>query len=68
VLSSVLGSIAIPKLKWLAAGIGGGLTFAAISNTCAMSTVLSKLPYNRTGTYDAPTIVSQLGESGASDG
>ena len=26
VLSSVLGSIAAPRLKWLAAAIGGGLT------------------------------------------
>ena len=47
VLSSVLGSVAIPKLKWVAAAIGGGLTFAAVSNTCAMATALSKLPYNR---------------------
>lgn len=68
VLSSVLGSIAIPRLKWLAAGIGGGLTFAAVSNTCAMGTALSKLPYNRTATYDAPKIVSPLGDFGAVDG
>jgi rhodanese-related sulfurtransferase len=47
VLSSVLGSVAIPKLKWVAAAIGGGLTFAAVTNTCAMATALSKLPYNR---------------------
>ena len=28
VLTSILGSIAAPKLKWVAAAIGGGLTFA----------------------------------------
>jgi hypothetical protein len=61
VLSSVLGSIVVPRLKWLAAGIGGGLTYAALSNTCAMATVLSKLPYNRGATLDAETVLSQLG-------
>jgi rhodanese-related sulfurtransferase len=63
VLSSVLGSIAVPKLKWLAAGIGGGLTFAAVSNTCTMGTVLSKLPYNRNAGYDPARLVSQLGDA-----
>ena len=61
VLTAVLGSIAAPKLKWLAAGIGGGLTFAAVSNTCAMGMLLSKLPYNRpTTTCDAQSVVAQL--------
>jgi rhodanese-related sulfurtransferase len=61
VLTSVLGSTAVPKLKWLAAAIGGGLTFAAVSNTCAMATALSRLPYNRAGSIDGSTIVSRLG-------
>lgn len=61
VLSSVLGSIVVPRLKWLAAGIGGGLTYAALSNTCAMATMLSKLPYNRGATLDAETVLSRLG-------
>jgi rhodanese-related sulfurtransferase len=65
VLSSVLGSIAVPKLKWLAAAIGGGLTFAAASNTCAMGTALAKLPYNRNSGYDPAQLMSQLG--GADD-
>ncbi|BBX45355.1 rhodanese-like domain-containing protein [Mycobacterium cookii] len=60
VLSSVLGSVAFPRLKWLAAAIGGGLTYAAISNTCAMGTALSKLPYNRGATSDAQTVLSRL--------
>jgi rhodanese-related sulfurtransferase len=65
VLSSVVGSVAIPRLKWLAAGIGGGLTYAAISNTCAMATALSKLPYNRGASSDVQTILSGLGDSSA---
>jgi rhodanese-related sulfurtransferase len=60
VLSAVLGSVAVPRLKWLAAGIGGGLTYAAISNTCAMGTALSKLPYNRGTSTDADTVLAQL--------
>jgi rhodanese-related sulfurtransferase len=47
VLTSVVGSVVVPKAKWLAAAIGGGLTYAAVSNTCGMAAVLSKLPYNR---------------------
>lgn len=60
VLSSVLGSIAVPRLKWLAAAIGGGLAYAAVSNTCAMGTALSKLPDNRGASADAETVLSQL--------
>lgn len=60
VLGSVLGSIAVPKLKWLAAGIGGGLTFAALSDTCAMGMLLSKLPYNRGAQWDLQNVVTQL--------
>lgn len=60
VLTSILGSVAAPKLKWLAAGVGGGLTYAALSNTCAMGMLLAKLPYNRGATCDAPTVVAQL--------
>ncbi|BBY88863.1 rhodanese-like domain-containing protein [Mycolicibacterium tokaiense] len=60
VLSSILASIAAPRLKWVAGAVGGGLTFAALSNTCAMGTLLSKLPYNRGASCDAQSVVSQL--------
>jgi rhodanese-related sulfurtransferase len=63
VVSSVVGSVAVPRLKWLAAAIGAGLSYAAISNTCAMGTALSKLPYNRGATSDATTVLSQLADS-----
>lgn len=49
VLSSVLGSIVVPELKWVAGGVGAGLTFAALSNTCAMGMLLAKMPWNRRG-------------------
>jgi rhodanese-related sulfurtransferase len=66
VFSSVLGSVVFPRLKWLAAGIGGGLTYAAVSNTCAMGTALSKLPYNRGASTDTETVLSRLA-SGPND-
>ena len=60
VLTSILGSVAAPKLKWVAAAIGAGLSVAALTNTCAMGMALSKLPYNSGATCDAQTVVSQL--------
>jgi hypothetical protein len=44
----------------VAGAVGGGLTFAALSNTCAMGMLLSKLPYNRGASCDAQSVVSQL--------
>lgn len=49
VLGGVVASAIFPKAKYLAGAIGGGLTFAAVSNTCAMGSLLSKLPYNKGG-------------------
>jgi rhodanese-related sulfurtransferase len=67
VLSSVLGSVAVPRLKWVAAAIGAGLTYAALSNTCAMATALSKLPFNRSAAPDAERSLAQLGEPAAEE-
>ncbi|PWU58728.1 sulfurtransferase [Micromonospora globispora] len=63
VLASVLGSVFVPGLKWVAGFIGAGLTFAAVTNTCAMGMMLGKLPYNRGASCDLDTIVGQLRES-----
>lgn len=49
VLSSIALSAVAPKAKYVAGAIGGGLSFAALSNTCAMGAALQKLPYNRQG-------------------
>lgn len=64
VFGSILGSIAAPRLKWVAAALGGGLTAAAITNTCAMGMLLSKLPYNRGPACDAQGVVEQLIDGG----
>ena len=63
VVSSVVCSIAVPRLEWLAAAVGAGLTYAAVTNTCAMARALSKLPYNRGATSDASAVLSQLAGS-----
>ncbi len=48
VLAGFAASRAVtPKAIWFSAAIGGGLVFSAVSNTCAMANVLSRLPYNR---------------------
>ncbi|WP_017593904.1 rhodanese-like domain-containing protein [Nocardiopsis potens] len=47
VLASVLASVWWPPAVWVAGFIGAGLTFAAITDTCAMGMALAKLPYNR---------------------
>ncbi|SCE99976.1 rhodanese-like domain-containing protein [Micromonospora mirobrigensis] len=60
VLLSILGSAFVPGLKWVAAFIGAGLTFAAVTNTCAMGMLLGRLPYNRGASCDVDTIVGQL--------
>lgn len=47
VLLFVLASVFWAPAKWLAAAIGAGLVFAALTNTCAMGALISKLPHNR---------------------
>jgi rhodanese-related sulfurtransferase len=60
VLLGILLSLVVPGAKWFSAAIGGGLVFAALSNTCAMGMLLSKLPYNRGARCDVDTIVARL--------
>lgn len=60
VLSSVLVSVVLPGAQWVAAALGAGLTFAALTNTCMMGMLLAKLPYNRGSGCDLDTIVGQL--------
>lgn len=64
VLAAVVGSVALPALKWGAAFVGAGLTFAALTNTCAMGMLLAKLPYNRGASCDLQTIMARLADDG----
>ena len=68
VATSVVGNIAVPGLAWVAAAMGAGLAGAALTNTCAMGAMLSKLPYNRGAACDSRLIVAQLAESPSAAG
>jgi rhodanese-related sulfurtransferase len=61
---SILASIVVPGMKWLAFAMGAGLSITAITNTCLMGMMLATLPYNRGPACDAPSIVAQLAGSG----
>lgn len=60
VFGSVVASTVVPRLKWLAGGVGAGLGLAAVSNTCAMGAALSKLPYNRGPKPDPHKTLAEL--------
>ncbi|KAF0646214.1 MULTISPECIES: rhodanese-like domain-containing protein [Streptomyces] len=62
VLVGALGSFVLPGLQALSAFVGGGLAFAAISNTCAMGVLLSRMPWNRRPSFDPAKAVAQLAE------
>ncbi|MCF6524235.1 rhodanese-like domain-containing protein [Streptomyces sp. JJ36] len=64
VLAGALGSFLVPGLQALSAFVGGGLAFAALTNTCAMGVALSRMPWNRTPSYDPHKAVMQLADSG----
>ncbi|HEX6248981.1 MAG TPA: rhodanese-like domain-containing protein [Nocardioidaceae bacterium] len=64
VLTSILGSVAAPRLKWLAAGVGTGLIGAAVTNTCTMGMLLSKMPWNQRGAgCDVEEVIKSLVEA-----
>lgn len=60
VLAGIAGSLLNPKLTFLSGAVGAGLTFSALSNTCAMARVLGRLPYNRGSSHDAAQAAGSL--------
>lgn len=63
VLAAGLGSLAVPRLKWLATGVGAGLVTAALTDSCMMGIALGKLPYNRGAvSCDIEHIVAELSD------
>jgi rhodanese-related sulfurtransferase len=61
VLASVLASTRRQPAKWIAAAIGAGLTYSAVSNTCTMARVLGYLPYNRSSPdFDLDTALNAV--------
>lgn len=62
VATAVAASTVWPPARFVAGAVGAGLVMAAVTNSCVMGTVLSKLPYNRRrpGTCDMPTVIAQI--------
>ncbi|WP_149547961.1 rhodanese-like domain-containing protein [Streptomyces marokkonensis] len=46
--------------RWLSAAIGSGLVFSAVTDTCGMAAVLSKLPHNQPRTTDLDATLQAL--------
>jgi rhodanese-related sulfurtransferase len=46
-LGTVLGAWVSPWFLLLSGGVGAGLTFAGITDTCGLAMLLAKLPYNQ---------------------
>ncbi|AUY53678.1 rhodanese-like domain-containing protein [Streptomyces sp. CB01881] len=60
VLVSGLAGLAVPGLHLIGTAVGAGLTFAAVTNTCAMGMLLAKLPYNRGPRTDINSVIPAL--------
>ncbi len=60
VAAAVVASVAWPPARFVAGAVGVGLVGAAVTDTCAMGVVLSRLPYNRRSRCDLPTVASAL--------
>jgi len=60
VLTGLAASVLLPRAKWLAGGVGAGLTYSAVSNTCAMAAMLGKLPYNSGDDCDIAAVIAEL--------
>jgi rhodanese-related sulfurtransferase len=55
--SSLAGLLLAPELAWLAVAVGAGLVFAAVTDSCAMGTLLARLPYNRSRGCDVQAAI-----------
>lgn len=63
----VAGRYLSPKARLLATGVGAGLTFSALTDTCAMGRLLSRLSINQaTPEPTATESLTQLGDVSAS--
>jgi rhodanese-related sulfurtransferase len=60
VLASILAGLKFPKFRFLAGGVGFGLLFSAVTNTCAMGVLLGKLPYNRGPECDIDCVIRDM--------
>lgn len=57
---SVLALLVSPWFAAIPAFVGSGLVFAGVTDTCAMSSLLTRLPYNCASTCDVASAVAVL--------
>ena len=60
VITGIAASALAPRAKWASAFVGGGLVFAAVTDTCAMGMALAKMPWNRRGARATGSALDQL--------
>jgi rhodanese-related sulfurtransferase len=65
VVLGVMLSIVMPRAKWIAALVGVGLTHSAATDTCVVTPLLAKLPYNQTDRCDIEGVLAKLNLSAA---
>jgi hypothetical protein len=58
-------STVVPKAKWIAAGIGAGLTYVSVTDNCPITPMVAMLPYNRTDRCDIEGVLSELNSDAA---
>jgi rhodanese-related sulfurtransferase len=65
-VGALAGLLVQPLLGLVAVAVGAGLSFSALTDSCAMGMLLSRLPYNRAASCDINEIIGQLqAENGA---
>ncbi|MFE4335906.1 rhodanese-like domain-containing protein [Streptomyces sp. NPDC056831] len=60
VLATGVMGLFVPGAHLIGTAVGAGLTYAALSNSCAMGVLLSKLPYNRGPRTDIRSVIAEL--------
>jgi rhodanese-related sulfurtransferase len=61
-IGSVVASVLFPRAKWLAAAIGCGLVYMALTDTCPVSPLVARLPYNRTDPCDLEDVLEAFAQ------
>ncbi|MEU0440460.1 MULTISPECIES: rhodanese-like domain-containing protein [unclassified Streptomyces] len=59
-LGLLLGVLVHPAFRLLSAAVAGGLVFSALTDTCGMAALLSRLPHNRPRPADLDTALAAL--------
>jgi rhodanese-related sulfurtransferase len=57
----VAGSFLRAWMAWLPAAVGVGLVYMAVTNTCPVSPLMAKLPWNRTKPCDIEGVLAAFG-------